>query len=81
MQLDGNMTQGGFLEFQVEGNRNVAPNAWLGVYTQYTYEQLKGGLTGKSVDGFGNANYAGISYDFYTLRSIWILGLNCNISF
>jgi hypothetical protein len=81
MQLDGNMTQGGFLEFQVEGNRNVAPNAWMGVYTQYTYEQLKGGLTGKSVDGFGNANYAPISYDFYTLRSIWILGLNCNISF
>ena len=81
MELDGNMTQGGLLEFQVEGNRNVAPNAWMGVYTQYTYEQLKGGLTGKSVDGFGNANYAGISYDFYTLRSIWILGLNCNISF
>ncbi|MGO8878689.1 MAG: hypothetical protein ACLQMS_04155, partial [Desulfomonilaceae bacterium] len=46
MQLNGNLTNGGFLEFQVEGNIHVTPSAWMGLYTQYTYEQLKGELTG-----------------------------------
>lgn len=81
MQLDGNMTQGGFLEFQIEGNINVTQNALAGVYAQYTYESLKGGLTGISVDGFGNPSYIPTTYDFYTLRNTWIIGLNCNVPF
>ena len=81
MQLDGKMTNGGFIEFQVEGDIPVAPNTWLGLYTQYTYESLKGKLTGVSVDGNGAATYVPTPYDFYTLRSVWTIGLNCNILF
>ena len=51
MQLDGNLTQGGFIELQVDGNINVTPNGLMGVYAQYSYEQLKGELTGTSKDG------------------------------
>ena len=54
MQLDGTLTNGGFLEFQVEGNINVTPRAWMGIYSQYTYEGLKGELTGTSENGNGH---------------------------
>ncbi len=90
MQLNGTLTNGGFLEFQVEGNIHVTPNAWMGIYSQYTYEQLKGELTGTSVNGNGNnyyentthaVNYVTAPYNFYTLKNIWIIGLNCNFVF
>jgi hypothetical protein len=80
MQLDGTLTNGGFLEFQVEGNINVTPSAWMGIYSQYTYESLRGKLTGTSVNGNGN-EYVTAPYNFYTLKNIWIIGLNCNFVF
>ena len=80
-QLDGIMTRGGFIELQIEGNVNVASGTWLGLYAQYTYEQLNGGLTGISVDGYGIAIYVPHSYNFYTLKDMWILGLNCSLLF
>lgn len=81
MQLDGNMTNGGFIEFQVEGNIPVTRNTWLGIYTQLTYEGLKGELTGVSVDGNGASTYVPTPYNFYTLKGIWTIGLNCNVLF
>ncbi|MGO8822308.1 MAG: hypothetical protein ACLQO6_13945 [Desulfomonilaceae bacterium] len=80
MQLDGTLTNGGFLEFQVEGNINVTPRAWMGIYSQYTYEGLKGELTGTSQNG-DNSGLVPSSYNFYTLKNIWIIGLNCNFVF
>jgi hypothetical protein len=80
MQLDGSLTQGGFIELQMDGNINVTPNALMGVYAQYSYEQLKGELTGSSKDG-QNAGYFTTSYNFYTLKSIWTLGLSGSILF
>ena len=82
MQLDGNLTQGGFIELQMDGNINVTPNGLMGVYAQYSYEQLKGELTGTSVDGDGSiVTYVTTSYNFYTLKSIWTLGLSGSILF
>ena len=81
MQLDGNLTTGGFLEFQVEGNINVTPCAWMGIYSQYTYESLSGNLTGISADGNGNATYVPTSYRFYTDKNTWLVGLNSNFQF
>ncbi|MCL5124111.1 MAG: hypothetical protein M1511_06365 [Deltaproteobacteria bacterium] len=81
MQLDGNMTQGGFLEFQAEGNVKITPAAWAGLYTQYTFESLRGVLTGVSPDGSGEPTYVPTPYNFYTLRNTWVLGLNCNVPF
>jgi len=80
MQLDGNLTQGGFIELQVDGNINVTPNGLMGVYAQYSYEQLRGELTGTSRDGRNNG-YFTTSYNFYTLKSIWTLGLSGSILF
>ena len=82
MQLDGSLTQGGFIELQMDGNINVTPNGLMGVYAQYSYEQLKGELTGTSKDGdrFSNG-YLTTSYNFYTLKSIWTLGLSGSILF
>ena len=81
MQLDGSLTQGGFIEFQMDGNINVTPNGLMGVYAQYSYEQLKGELTGTSKDGRDNDCYLTTSYNFYTLKSIWTLGLSGSILF
>lgn len=81
MQLDGNITQGGFLEFQAEGNVKITPAAWAGLYTQYTFESLRGVLTGVSANGFGSGNTDPTPYNFYTLRNTWVLGLNCNVPF
>ncbi|MHB8204197.1 MAG: hypothetical protein ACYDHG_10925 [Desulfomonilaceae bacterium] len=84
MQVDGTLTNGGFLEFQVEGNINVTPSAWMGIYSQYTYEGLKGELTGVSASGTNGVpdpNYVPTPYNFYTLKNIWIIGLNCNFVF
>jgi hypothetical protein len=80
MQLDGNLTHGGFIELQMDGNINVTPNGLIGVYAQYSYEQLKGELTGTSKDGSNNG-YLTTSYNFYTLKSIWTLGLSASILF
>jgi hypothetical protein len=82
IQLDGSLTQGGFIELQIDGNINVTPNGLMGVYAQYSYEQLKGELTGTSKDGDRLRNdYLTTSYNFYTLKSIWTLGLSGSILF
>jgi hypothetical protein len=70
MQLAGSLTQGGFIELQVDGNINVTPNGLTGVYAQYSYEQLRGELTGTRKDGDNNPNYITLPYNFYTLKSI-----------
>jgi hypothetical protein len=57
MQLDGNLTHGGFTEFQMDGNISVTPNGSMGVHAQYSYEQLQGELTGTSIDGNGLNNH------------------------
>ncbi len=80
-QFDGVMTQGEFIEFQVEGNINVTPSTCVGLYAQYTYEQLDGELSGMSVDGKGNSIYAPTAYNFYTLEDIWTIGLNYSLLF
>jgi hypothetical protein len=81
MQLDGNMTQGGFIEFQVEGNINVTLSTCLGLYAQYTYEQLDGELNGTCVDGKRNTVFVPTAYNFYTLEDIWTIGLNYSLLF
>lgn len=81
MKLDGSLTNGGFLELQVEGNVPITPNAWVGVYTQGTYEGLKGEVTGRSVDGDGNGWFDPTPYNFYASKFFWFLGLNCNVQF
>jgi hypothetical protein len=84
MRLDGTLTDGGFVELQVEGNVNVAPNGWMGIYAQYTYESLKGDLTGVSVSGQPSnteSNYVPTPYNYYTLKNIWLVGLNFNVIF
>ncbi|MGC8660024.1 MAG: hypothetical protein ACP5U1_13220 [Desulfomonilaceae bacterium] len=80
MQLDGNLSEGGFLELQAEGNVNISPVTWAGLYVQYTYESLRGQLTGVSPVATGTS-YVPTPYNYYTLRNIWILGLNCNVHF
>ena len=80
MQLDGSLTQGGFIELQMDGNINVTPNGLMGVYAQYSYEQLKGELTGTSEKAI-DTGYLTTSYNFYTLKSIWTLGLSGSILF
>ena len=69
MQLDGSLTQGGFIELQVDGNINITPNGLMGVYAQYSYEQLRGELTGTSkVGDRDNEGYLTTSYNFSPLR-------------
>ena len=63
-QLEGSLTQGGFIELQVDGNINVTPNGLMGVYAQYSYEQLRGELTGTSRDGRNNTTYLTTSYNY-----------------
>lgn len=81
MKLDGSLTNGGFLELQVEGNVPVTQNAWVGVYTQGTYEGLKGEVTGRSVNGSGAGWFDPTPYNFYASKFFWFLGLNCNVQF
>lgn len=81
MELDGSMTNGGFLEVQAEGSIAIAPNTWLGVFTQGTFEELKGEVWGRSVDGNGAGTYVPSSYNFYAKKGIWLLGLNCSLVF
>ena len=81
MNIDGSMTSGGFIELQVEGNVPVTPNTWLGVYSQLSYEGLKGEVNGTSVDGNGNLPYFTAPYAFDSSKFFWFLGLNCNVQF
>ena len=81
MNIDGSMTNGGFIELQVEGNIPVSQNAWLGAYSQFSYEGLKGEVNGTSVDGNGNPPYFTAPYAFDSSKFFWFLGLNCNVQF
>ena len=81
MNIDGSMTNGGFIELQVEGNIPVTQNAWLGAYSQFSYEGLKGEVNGTSVDGNGNPPYFTAPYAFDSSKFFWFLGLNCNVQF
>lgn len=80
LNVDGSMTSGGFIELQVEGNVPVTPNAWLGVYSQFSYEGLKGEVNGTSLDGGGYA-YFTAPYAYDCSKFFWFLGLNCNMQF
>ena len=80
LNVDGSMTNGGFIELQVEGNVPVTPNAWLGVYSQFSYEGLKGEVNGTSLDG-GGGPYFTAPYAYDCSKFFWFLGLNCNVQF
>jgi hypothetical protein len=78
LQTDGSASDGGLIEFQMEGSVGLSPSLFLGVNASYTFQELYGNSTVKSPVA---PEVQPVQYRLYTSESIFRIGVDVNILF
>jgi hypothetical protein len=75
---DGSAKSGGLIEFQMEGSVGLSPTLFMGLNFSYTYQELYGTSTVKSVVV---PDLSPIEYRLFTTESLFRIGFDVNYVF
>lgn len=75
-RAQGNGTNGGLLEFQMEGSVGLTPSLFLGINACYSYQELYGNSTASFRDLGGNTTFT-----LYTTADLLRIGFDINVLF